>query len=240
MNVDQTLIMRRLRRKRQKKVASIIAGITSGILAIIIAVAFCLRAVDRFTVTTGEEPELALVSDSDMTRQSTTLVAPPVVGAVDTQYSEIPETVDEGMGSKNTDYYFAYSFYLMGMGEQGTLNYNLAMSLENQTNDIENAMRIMIIRNGGSRIVYSKADDSGAGKPIYSGDKNYPDEKKIIGYTLPFRKNKYIIVETYEIASGEFDKFTIVMWIDGWESVDSMKGGSLSANLKFSTKSINY
>jgi len=234
MEVSQTSIMRRLRRRRQRRIASTIAAVASGALAVIIAIAFCLRAADRFTVTTGDEPGLALVSGDDMAKRSTTLTAPPAIGAVDTQYSEIPEGVDEGMGSKNTDSYFAYSFYLMGVGERGTLNYNLAMSLESQTNDIEDAMRIMIIRNGGERTVYSKA-----GSPIYSGDRSRPEEKSVVGYTEPFRRNRYIIVEAYEIAAGEFDKFTIVMWIDGWESVDSMKGGALSASLKFSTKSIN-
>lgn len=234
MEVSQTSIMRRLRRRRRKKIASVIAAVASGALAVIIAIAFCLRAADRFTVTTGDEPGLALVGGDDMAERRTTLTAPPAIGAVDTQYSEIPEGVDEGMGSKNTDYYFAYSFYLMGVGERGTLNYNLAMSLESQTNGIGDAMRIMIIRNGGERTVYSKA-----GGPIYSGDRSRPEEKSVVGYTEPFRRNRYIIVEAYEIAAGGFDKFTIVMWIDGWESVDSMKGGALSASLKFSTKSIN-
>ena len=240
MTIDNTLIAKRFRRKRQKKAAAVVASVASMLLAIIIAVAFCLQAVDRFTVTTGAESELSLVCDADKAARSTMLVAPPVVGAVDTQYSEIPETVDEGVGSKNTDHYFAYSFYLLGAGEQETLNYNLAMSMDSHTNDIENAMRIMIIRNGGRPAIYAKADAEGNSKPIYSGDKSRPDEKEIIGYASPFRKNKYIIVETYEIASGGFDKFTIVMWIDGWESVDSMKGGTLSASIKFSTKSINY
>lgn len=234
MDVSQTSVMRRLRRKRLRKIAAVIAGVASGALAVIIAIAFCLRAADRFTVTTGEEPGLALACDAGMEQRSTTLTAPPAIGAVDTQYSEIPEEVDEGVGSKNTDSYFAYSFYLMGLGEQGTLNYNLAMSLESQTNGIEDAMRIMIIRNGGERAVYSKA-----GGPIYSGDRSRPEEREVVGHAEPFRRNRYIIVEAYEIAAGGFDKFTIVMWIDGWESVDSMKGGALSASLKFSTKSIN-
>ena len=68
MEVNQTSIMRRLRRKRRKKLAAVIAGIASGALAVIIAIAFCLRAADRFTVTTGDEPGLALVSGYDMAK----------------------------------------------------------------------------------------------------------------------------------------------------------------------------
>lgn len=172
-------------------------------------------SIDKFTITTSHEPELMLTIDDDKLKKTTTLVAPPLLRASDTQYSEIPSTVDEGLGSKNTDYYFAYSFYLGGTGKQETINYNLALSLDRYSNSIEDAIRIMIIRNSHRPKVYARADSDGNEKPIYSGDRNTPEEKQIIGYTEPFRRNKYIIVETYEIVPGEFDKYTIVIWIDG-------------------------
>lgn len=237
--MDRNLALKYVNRKKRRKRAAIISGISVIGLTIFIIIAFCLLSVDRFTITTSNEPELTLTIDEDKLNQTTTLTAPPLLHATDTQYSEIPETVDEGLGSKNTDYYFAYSFYLGGIGKQETINYNLALSLEKYSNNLENAIRVMIIRNSRKRTVYAKAESNGNEKPIYSGDKNIPEEKEIIGYTEPFRKNKYIIVETYEIVPGEFDKYTIVIWIDGWESVNSMKGGVFSANIKFSTHSIN-
>ena len=240
MSVDNSLLLRLARRKKRKKRAAIIAGVTSAILAVIIAIAFCLRPFDRFTITTGDEPELVLIVDEDASKGYTSLSAPPMIGAVDTQLSEIPETIDDGLGSKNAPTYFAYSFYLGGMGDQETLNYSLAMSLESQSNGIEEAIRVMIIRNGGEPSVYAKADANGNAKPIYAGDRSSPEDRRVLGYTIPFRKNRYIIVEAFEVASGDRDKFTIVMWIDGWETIDSMKGGAITANLRFSTKSINY
>lgn len=198
-----------------------------------------MLSVDRFTVSTDNEPALTLTIDEKKQDCTTTLVAPPLLRATDTQYSEIPETIDDGLGSKNTEQYFAYSFYLGGIGEKSTINYNLALSLEKYSNNLEDAIRVMIIRNEHRPMIYAKADAEGNEKPIYSGDKTNPEEKEIIGYAYSFRRNKYIIVETYEIDPGEFDKYTIVIWIDGWESVNSMKGGIFSANIKFSTNSIN-
>jgi hypothetical protein len=237
--LDRNVALKYVNKKKRRKRAAIISGISVIGLTIFIIIAFCMMSVDRFTITTSNEPELTLTIDEDKLKQTTTLTAPPLLHATDTQYSEIPETVDEGLGSKNTDYYFAYSFYLGGSGKQETINYNLALSLERYSNNLEDAIRVMIIRNSHRPKVYAKADSNGDEKPIYSGDKNVPEEKEIIGYAEPFRKNKYIIVETYEIVPGEFDKYTIVIWIDGWESVNSMKGGVFSANIKFSTHSIN-
>ena len=237
--MDRNVALNYVKKKKRKKRAAIISGVASVGIMIFIIIAFCMMTVDRFTITTGTEQELTLTIDDERLKQATTLTAPPLKQATDTQYSEIPETVDEGLGSKNTDYYFAYSFYLGGKGKQETINYNLALSLERYSNNLEDAIRVMIIRNSHRPKVYAKADSNGDEKPIYSGDPSVPEEKEIIGYTEPFRKNKYIIVETYEIVPGEFDKYTIVMWIDGWESVNSMKGGVFSANLKFSTHSIN-
>ncbi len=237
--MDRNVALKYVNKKKRRRRAAIISEISVIGLMILIIIAFCMLSVDRFTITTSNEPELTLTVDEDKLSQTTILTAPPLLNATDTQYSEIPETVCEGLGSKNTDYYFAYSFYLGGIGKQETINYNLALSLERYSNNLEDAIRVMIIRNSYRPKIYAKADSNGEEKPIYSGDRNIPEEREIVGYAEPFRKNKYIIVETYEIAPGDFDKYTIVMWIDGWESVNSMKGGVFSANIKFSTHSIN-
>jgi len=237
--LDRKLAEKYIRRRKRQKRAWITASICSAALAVMIIIAFCLIHVDRFTITTTSEPELTLTIDESKLKQTTTLAAPPLLSATDTQYSEVIETLDTKLGSANTDRYFAYSFYLGGLGTQETINYNFAFALNKYSNGLDDAIRVMVIRNNLRPKVYARAGPDGSEKPIYDGDKNEPENKEIIGYAEPFRQNRYVIVEAYEIAPGDFDRFTIVIWIDGWESVNSMKGGVFSADLKFSTHSIN-
>ena len=234
--MDRDIALKYVRRKKRNRRVAIISGICSIAIAIFIIIAFSLLQIDRFTITTSNEPELCLTLDKK--EFTTQLTAPPLLKATDTQYTYIIEHLDETTGSKNTDYYFAYSFYLGGKSsETKSINYNLAMSLDKYSNNLEEAIRVMIIRNGKQEI-YAKPDQDGNAKPLLSGE-THESDPEIIGITEPFRSNKNIIVESYEIKPGDFDKYTIVMWIDGWESVNEMKGGVFSANIKFSTHSIN-
>ena len=235
--MDNEIALKYVRKRKRRKRAAIISSIAAAGMAIFILVAFCLMRVDRFTITINNESELCLTIDENQVLTETTLSAPPLLKATDTQYTDVLENLDEGLGSKNTDYYFAYSFYLGGLGKEHSINYNLYMALNKYSNNIEEAIRVMIIRNGRKEI-YAKSDLNGDAKPIYFGE-NHSDTPEIVGETKPFRQNKNIIVETYEINPGNFDKYTIVMWIDGWESVNEMKGGIFSADIKFSTHSIN-
>lgn len=239
--MDRDKALKYDRKRKNRKRATIVSGICSLGIAIFVIIAFSLMSVDRFTITTNNEEELCLTLDENYEKQTTKLVAPPLLKATDTQYSDIPKNIDEGLGSKNEDHYFAYSFYLGGISKgKSSINYNLAMSLNRYSNSLEEAIRVMIIRNSDNPMIYSKPSENGGGKPIYTGTTHEEVSKVDTGKTTtPFRNNKYIIVEAYNIKPGEFDKYTIVIWIDGWESVNEMKGGIFSADIKFSTNSIN-
>lgn len=235
MNSDFAL--RYARRKKRRRLAAIISAISSVAITVFIIIAFCLIYVDRFTITTASS-ELSLSVDSNRAVVTTQLVAPPLLKASDTQYTDIPENIDEGIGSKNTNQYFAYSFYLGGKSEESnSVNYSLTMTLNKYSNELEQAIRVMIIRNGVKR-VYAQANLDGSPKEIKYGE-THESEPEIIGSTIPFKDNKHIILEPYVIESGEWDKYTVVMWIDGWESVNSMKGGDVQTEIKFSTLSKN-
>ena len=235
--MDKEAALKYINRKKRNKRVAIMSGICSAVITVFIIIAFCMLTVDRFTITTTNEPELCLTIDENRREQTTTLHAPPLLKATDTQYTDVIEKLDESLGSQNTEYYFAYSFYLGGLGKATSINYNLAMSLNKYSNGLEEAIRVMVIRNG-IKTVYAKSDVNGNAKPIYYGE-NHEAAPEQIGVTKSFTKNKNIIVEAYEIIPGEFDKYTIVIWIDGWESVNQMKGGVFQAELKFSTNSIN-
>ena len=226
--LNRDIALTYIRKKKRNKRAAMISLISSLALTVFIIIAFCILHVDRFTISVSNA-SLFLTEDETREVVTTKLEAPPLLKANDIQYTDIPENIDDGLKSKNTDYYFAYSFYL---GSNESMNYSMEMTLTDSSNQLEEAIRVMIIRNS-IRTVYAKADDSGKAKPIYKGTtRDYPDE--IVGYTTTFKDNKHIILEPYYINQDEFDKYTVVMWIDGWESVNSMKGGVIQTDLKFS------
>ena len=232
--MDQEIALTYVRKRKRRKRAAIISGISAIGITIFLIIAFCMLTVDRFTITIDQGPGLCLSIDEEKTETTTLLAAPPLLKASDTQYTDIPENIEDGIGSKNTDRYFAYSFYLGGVADNTNLiNYEMNMYLKDFSQDLEQAIKIMIIRNGTKR-VYSQD-----GKAIYNEPNRQEETKEIIGYSIPFQDNKHIILQPYSIVPGEFDKFTVVIWIDGWESVNSMKGGTFQADLKFSTLSYN-
>lgn len=228
-NKDLNLAQTYIRRRKRKRRAAIIAGISSLVVAFLIWLAFSLIYVDRFTITTSNDPNLCLCVDESKSKTTTSLSAPPLLNALDTQYTDIPESIDEGLGSKNTEHYFAYSFYLGGLSEHSLINYEMNLHLLDFSQELEQAVKVMVIRNG-DRCIYSEG-----GKPLYDGIDKQEDTKREIGSTVPFHENDHIILQPYSIEPGTFDKYTVAIWIDGWESVDSMRGGTFRAELKFST-----
>ena len=235
--LDRNVALNYVKRKKRKKRAALISLFSSIGITIMIIIAFCIIIVDRFTITTSQQ-YLSLTIDENKQALTTSLHAPPLLKATDTQYSDIPENIDEGLGSKNTNSYFAYSFYLIGGSDLAQeMNYSLTMTLKVASNALEDAVRVMIIKDG-CRTVYAQPNDDGSSKLIYYAA-NHSDEPQIIGATVPFKNNKHIILEPYKIKPGVEQKYTIVMWIDGWDSVNEMKGGTFNSELKFQILSNN-
>ena len=205
--VDKEIALKYANRKKRRKRVAIISLVCTLAVTTFIIIAFSIFATDRFTITTNNEQGLCLTLDQETF--TTKLTAPPLLSATDTQYTDVVEELDETPGSTSTNHYFAYSFYLGGQGNEESINYNLTMSLTKYSNSIEEAIRVMVIRNGHKEI-YAKADENGNAKSIYYGE-NHLEEPEKIGETKPFRTNKNIIVEAYEIIPGNFDKYTIVI-----------------------------
>ena len=265
--MNEEIALSYVKKRKRRKRAAIISGISSLGITVFLIIAFCLIYVDRFTITTSSS-ELSLTIDENHETMTTQLVAPPLLKATDTQYTDIPTDIDDGLGSKNHNdgkvAYFAYSFQLYATCEAPSLNYGLTMMLQRKSNDLEQAIKILIIRNG-VKTIYAKSysekqaenrNDPTVGtdqlpylgqdvhegdtKNIYSGERIPGQAPEKIDSTVPFEDNpKHIIYKLYSIVSGEYDKYTIVIWIDGWESDNSMKSGEFQAELKFSAESYN-
>ena len=246
-------------------------AVVSAILAIIIVLTYYGSRVGGFVIEVDgvynasialsiddkfNDPENLVLGEVKTTER---LVVDSLSENNDADFSYIPTDITEGLGNKNDneDYrYLAYSFILLNTGNV-EINYEMIFSLVRTTKNLDDILRIMIIKDGevirdfkdvkyyedespyevSPQVVYAKAssqpDTFGQPEPVISGREN-----NVIGQTYPFKENNgsEIIRDTFlGFKPNEYHKFTVVMWLDGWdrEQTNEMFGAAVQTDLRF-------
>ena len=226
----------------RQRVTKIIA-ITGSLILIIAALSYYGMNVGSFVISLRQpsnDKSLMLSIDEDMSNQVSRLNANPLADATDTEYCVIDKNIDNNLGEKHQknavgqDIYFAYSFYLINAGKT-TTNYLMSFNIQTATRRIDSILRVMIIEDG-VKTIYAKAreDEGHIGEPTENVDRSTGEVVKTL--TTPFLDDRSIIKKEYhDFDKGDVKKYTIVMWLDGWdlESDNSMLGGALRLNLDF-------
>jgi len=231
----------------RKKVTTRALGVLAILIALIVALTYYGQQVGNFVIRVehAKQQGLSLSVHEDKSSPTERLVATPLKDCIDACYQMIPEDIEEGMGSKNDPdgRYLAYSFYLLNGGTMAT-NYTMRFDLIQATKDIDSILRVMIIQDG-VKVFYSKADqntevnggDSGRGEPIRGTTLEGVQD---IEQTIAFRDNATICKKLYnDFQIGESTKFTIVMWLDGFDDQNpdgnrDMLGAALRTEINFS------
>ena len=132
--------------------------------------------------------------------------------------SWLPENIgDEAEGSHNGTNYIAYTFYIQNQSDN-TMNYWYQVYMDDVIKNVDEALRVMIILNG-EKTVYAKRNKS----------TNEPEPN-----TIPFEdKTEIITQERKDFGSGEIDKCTVVIWIEGNdpECIDDLIGGEIKMHM---------
>ena len=140
----------------------------------------------------------------------------------------LPDNIqNEAEGSHNGDNYIAYTFYVENQSDT-VFNYWYEMFSDDVIKNVDEAIRVMIFVNNDKKI-YAKVNHLN-GQP----------EKDTVG----FLKNSdgTIIREVRKnLAPGEFDKITVVIWIEGDDPdcVDALIGGQLKMHMSITEEHIN-
>ncbi len=140
----------------------------------------------------------------------------------------IPDNInDEAEGSHNGDNYIAYTFYVENQSDT-VFNYWYEMIEDDVVKDVDEAIRVMIFVNDDKKI-YAKVNHMD-GQP----------EKDTIGFK-PKEDGTIISEVRKNLAPGEFDKITVVIWIEGDDPdcVDALVGGQLKMHMKVTEEHIN-
>ncbi|MBR4231137.1 MAG: hypothetical protein IKR74_03150 [Bacilli bacterium] len=140
----------------------------------------------------------------------------------------IPKNIDEeAEGSHNGDNYIAYTFYVENQSDT-VFNYWYEMYSDDVVRDVDEAIRVMIIVND-ERKIYAKVNHLD-GKP----------EKDTEGFLQ--EKDGTVIREVRKnLAPGEFDKVTVVIWIEGDDPdcIDALIGGQIKMHMKVTEEHVN-
>ena len=132
----------------------------------------------------------------------------------------LPDNITEPEGSHNGKNYIAYSFYMENQGDT-TLNYWYYVIMDDVIKNADEALRIMIYVND-KKTVYAKGN-SIDGEPE-NGTKKFRDDED----------GTIILEQRSNMKSGDLDKITVVVWIEGDdpECTNALLGGHVRLHMK--------
>lgn len=182
---------------------------------------------------TAKALSLSEVGEFGASDSSAFLSAEGIKGVRDSTYYYIPEEIREGNGlksDKETNLYFAYSFYLKNMSDV-SIGYIATLKIDQQTNGIDKAARIMILVDNEEPLIFARPKSDGTAEELEDDEGSL---KK--GYTtIPFTENECVAIDDKAMEVDEVQKYTIVLWLEGWDwdCNDSILGGKLAISLTF-------
>jgi hypothetical protein len=166
------------------------------------------------------EQGLVMSTASDFKKTAIELSAPQVKDVTNITYKWLPEDLDKHDGSHNGKNYLAYTFYVKNGGNK-TLDYEGTMDVTGVANGMDEAIRVMIYKNGKS-LIYAKA--------------KYKDRTKAEAGTIAFIDNDTVMkTMTKDFKPGAVDKYTVVIWVEGNDSecVNDILGGHVRSKILF-------
>ena len=161
----------------------------------------------RRTLSLSENPEFSNPSDvlyADIPQEMNNI-----------SYTYLPlDEIGTVNGSANGRNYLCYTFYVKNSGNK-KLDYICAMKILNYEKGLDESIRIMMIRNG-ERSFYAKCKNGTDGEPelVYYYDAHARFDEVIT--TEAFASEDEVFSKEYvDLAPGSFDKYTVVIWIEG-------------------------
>lgn len=174
------------------------------LISVIYLFLYIIYAGGRFTVTLDKNmsnrKNVFLSEDGKLKNKTRNLVADTIDYMDNISVKWLPKNIDtEATGAHNGDNYIAYTFYVVNSGKE-TVHYWYEVDIDDTIKNVDEAIRIMIYRNGESTI-YAKTNR---------------DTKKPEEGTKEFVSNAIAVLEQRKnLKPGAKDRFTIVVWIEG-------------------------
>lgn len=218
---DSKDIARAVRWKRRAGVTLIIALL---VLLILWIVGWLLTTIGDLVISVenGAAKEGIVISESaDGSDPVLELSASNVTEVTNITYDWLPTNLnDEADGEHNGKNYLAYTFYLSNNGSE-TLNYDSTLRFTGIAKNADEALRVMIYKNGEPTIYAQKNRDDSQLEDIV----NFEFVEGADNMNL----EDYVIMNdtTEDLEPGDTVKYTIVTWIEGNdpECINDIMGG---------------
>lgn len=213
-----------------KKIVKIIFLFLIIVVSILYLVLYVVYEGGRFTVTLDKNlsnrKNVFLSEDGTSSLKTRELRAKTIDYMDNISIKWIPDTIDdEGVGSHNGNNYIAYTFYVVNAGEE-TVHYWYEIDIDDTILNVDEAIRIMIIRNGETTIYAKKSKETGIAE---DGTVMFPsDDIAVLEQRKDFKPNSK-------------DRYTVVVWIEGDdpECKNDLLGGEIKMHMDFTEEHID-
>lgn len=222
---------RKEKKKRAKrKVLKVLLGVTILFLINTYIILAIFYRGENFTVTLdseyGREASLIIYErKDDSANWRNFLRSDDIEFFTDISVNWLPSDIDnEGDGSHNGRNYIAYTFYAENRG-QDTINYWTAIEIDDVVRNVDEAIRIMVFKNG-NKVIYAKNNRI--------TEQPEPD-------TVHFHDEDTVMLElTENFEVGDIDKYTVVIWVEGDdpECKDDLIGGEIKMHMTLTEEHI--
>ena len=226
VNIEAKRVYRKKLISRMIKIALLLLII---FLSIVYLFLYIVYDGGRFTVTLdrnlSNRKNIFLSEDGKVESKTRQLSADMIDYMDNISIKWLPENIDtEATGAHNGDNYIAYTFYVVNAGEE-KVHYWYEIDIDDTIKNVDEAIRIMIYRNGEST-VYAK--------------KNRTTKKKEPG-TKKFVSNDIAVLEQRKnMNPGDKDRYTVVIWIEGDdpECNNALLGGEIKMHMDFTEEHV--
>ena len=210
------------KKKLFKKIVKIIFLLLLIVISIIYLFLYVVFQGGRFTVTLDKDlsnrKSIFLSEDGKFKGKTRELSANTIDNMDNISIMWSPENLDtEATGAHNGDNYIAYTFYVINAGKE-TVNYWYEIDVDDTIKNVDEAIRIMVIRNG-EEVVYAKksAIDGSAEKGT----------KKFVSKSIA------VLEQRKRLKANAKDRFTVVVWLEGDdpECTNALLGGEIKMHM---------
>ena len=138
----------------------------------------------------------------------------------------LPENIDkEGTGAHNGDNYIAYTFYVINAGKE-KVHYWYEIDVDDTILNVDEAIRIMIIRNGKETVYAKKSKKTG---------KAEDGTKKFVSKSIA------VLEQRKDFKPNQKDRYTVVVWLEGddAECKNDLLGGEIKMHMDFTEEHVD-
>jgi hypothetical protein len=217
----------------KKKLFSRLVKIAFLLLIIILSIVYLFLYIvydgGRFTVSLDKNmsnrKNVFLSEDGNLKSKTRKLSADTIDYMDNISIKWLPENLDtEATGAHNGNNYIAYTFYVVNAGEE-TVNYWYEIDIDDTIKNVDEAIRIMIYRNG-KQTVYAKRNKT--------TKKREPGTKKFVSDEIA------VLEQRKKMKPDTKDRFTIVVWLEGDdpECKNDLLGGEIKMHMDITEEHI--